>query len=270
MKTITATMLAALAVAAGGHSRTPAADSGKPQYYELRIYSTSSERQQRLVNDYWLNAAVPAYNRMGIRPIGVFTELADSAASSVYVLIPFDTPDAYAAVPAGLAADPVYREAAAGFMNVPKAEPAYERIESSVLVAFDGMKRLALPPSTAPPSTAPPLTAEKKPWIFELRNYWSHSESKGINKVEMFNAGEIDLMREVGLCPVFFGQVVIGPKMPNMVYMVSAENREEHRKHWKGFGESPVWKKLINDPQYADNVSNIISVFLKRTSASQI
>jgi hypothetical protein len=260
MKKITVSMLSVLAFVTGNCSRAPVADSGRPQYYELRIYSTPSDRQRTLVNDYWLNAAVPAYNRMGIRPIGVFTELEDSTRKSIYVLIPFDTPDARAAVPARLAADPVYQEAAAGFMNVPKSEPAYERIESSILVAFDGMKRLALPPSTA----------EKKPWIFELRNYWSHSESKGINKVEMFNAGEIDLMREVGLCPVFFGQTVIGPQMPNMVYMISGENRDEHNKHWKGFGGSPVWKKLINDPQYADNVSNIISVFLKRTSASQI
>ena len=260
MKRTTAAALAALAALAGIHSCAPKAGSGRPQYYELRTYFTSSERQQNLVNEYWQNAGVPAYNRMGIAPIGVFTDLKDSAASRIVVLIPFDKPDGYAAVPARLAADSVYRKASAAFMAVPKSEPAFERIESTLLVAFDGMKRLALPPSAA----------EKKPWIFELRNYWSHSESKGINKVEMFNNGEIDLMADVGLCPVFFGRVLVGPQMPNMVYMVSGENMEEHGKHWKGFGESPVWKKLLNDPQYADNVSNIIAVFLKRTSASQI
>jgi hypothetical protein len=236
------------------------AEAEKPQYYELRVYSTSSARQQNLVNDYWLNAAVPAYNRMGIKPIGVFTGLKDSTANSIYVLIPFEGPEGIAAVPERLAADPVYQAAAAGFMGVPKSEPAFDRIESTLLVAFDGMKRLAPPPSAE----------GKKPWIFELRDYWSHSESKGINKVDMFNNGEIDLMREVGLCPVFYGRVVAGPRMPNMVYMISGENMEEHQKHWKLFGASPVWKKLIGDPQYADNVSNITNVFLKRTSASQI
>jgi hypothetical protein len=260
MKKIKAALLATLAVTAGVHSRTAAADSGRPQYYELRIYTTTSERQQKLVNDYWQNAAVPAYNRMGIQPVGVFTELKDSTCNSIYVLIPFDAPDVYATVPAGLAADPVYRQAAAEYMAVPKAEPAFERIESSLLVAFDGMKRLALPPSTA----------GKKPWIFELRNYWSHSESKGINKVEMFNSGEISLMQEVGLSPVFFARTLVGPQMPNLVYMVSGENLDEHQKHWKGFGGADVWKKLIADPQYRDNVSKIVTIFLKRTSASQI
>jgi hypothetical protein len=86
----------------------------------------------------------------------------------------------------------------------------------------------------------------------------------------MFNSGEIPLMQEVGLTPIFFGQTVIGSQMPNLIYMVSGENQDEHKKHWKDFFDAPVWKKLIGDPQYKDNVSKVISVFLKRTPASQI
>ena len=43
--------------------------------------------------------------------------------------------------------------------------------------------------------------------------------------------------------------------MPNLVYMVSGENQEEHKKHWQGFINSPVWKKLRSDPQYKDNMN---------------
>jgi hypothetical protein len=237
-----------------------AADSGQPQYYELRVYTTQSEQQQKLVSDYWQNAAVPAYNRMGIQPVGVFTELQDSATNKVYVLIPFDSLDAFAAIPARLAADAAYQAAAAAYMGLPKSNPAYERIESSVNVAFDSMKKLAVPPSAA----------DKRPWVFELRTYQSPSESKGINKVQMFNSGEVTLMREVGLCPVFFAQTLAGSQMPNLVYMVSGENMDEHKKHWQEFKDAPVWKKLSGDPLYKDNVSHIMSVFLKRTGASQI
>src|ERR1700678_3070935 len=74
-----------------------AADSGQPQYYELRVYTTKSEQQQKLVSDYWQNAAVPAYNRMGIQPVGVFTEVEDSPTNKVYVLVPCDSLDAFAA-----------------------------------------------------------------------------------------------------------------------------------------------------------------------------
>jgi hypothetical protein len=43
-----------------------------------------------------------------------------------------------------------------------------------------------------------------------------------------------------------------------------------HKQHWQGFSAAPAWKKLKDDPQYQDNVSRIISILLKRTSASQI
>src|ERR1700759_4955201 len=58
-------------------SRAHAAGDDR-QYYELRVYSTSSIEQQKRINDYWQNAAVPAYNRLGIQTIGVFTEVDDS------------------------------------------------------------------------------------------------------------------------------------------------------------------------------------------------
>ena len=145
-------------------------------------------------------------------------------------------------------------------MAMPKTNAAYERIESSLNVAFDTMKKLAAPPSAA----------DKKPWIFELRIYQSPSESKGINKVQMFNSGETPLMRDVGLCPVFFSQTLVGSQMPNLVYMLSGENMDEHKKHWDAFRNAPVWKKLSGDPQYKDNVSGVTNIFLKRTPASQI
>lgn len=230
------------------------------QYYELRVYTTQSAQQRQIINDYWQNAAVPAYNRAGAKPIGVFTEVEESPTNKIYVLIPFDSPEAVAAAPARLAADETYQKAAHDFMSLPKTNPPYARFESSLLVAMEGMKKLALPPSSA----------EKKPWIFELRTYLSPTEGKGINKVEMFNKGEIEVMKEVGLSPVFFSQTLIGSQMPNLVYMVSGENMDEHKKHWRGFGPNPVWKKLSNDPQYKDNVSGIKNVFLKRTPASQI
>jgi NIPSNAP len=254
--------VAVLGVTLGITSHAMAADADKPQYYELRVYSTKSEKQQKLVSDYWQNAAVPAYNRMGIQPIGVFTEVKDSPTNKIYVLIPYESLDVFASVPAKLAADGTYQSAAAEYLNASKFDPAFDRIESSLHVAFEGMKKLALPPSSA----------EKKPWIFELRTYLSPSEGKGDNKVKMFNSGEITLMQEVGMCPVFFAQTVAGPHMPNLVYMVSGEDADEHKKHWQGFINSPVWKKLSSDPYYKDNMTDkgIINVFLKRTPASQI
>jgi hypothetical protein len=239
---------------------TPAADNSARQFYELRVYTTKSEKQQKLVNDYWQNAAVPAYNHLGAKNIGVFTELEDSPTNKIYVLIPFASLDQFSGAASKLAADSTYQQASREFMELPKNDPAYVRFDSSLLLAMEGMRQLQLPPSSA----------EKKPWIFELRTYVSPNEAKGINKVEMFNAGEIPVMKEVGLSPVFFAQTILGAQMPNLTYMVSGENMEDHKKHWKGFGPNPIWQKLSKDPQYQNNVSASINVFLKRTPASQI
>jgi hypothetical protein len=250
--------LAAATAVMGNSSVATAADADQPQYYELRVYSTQSADQRQRINDYWQNAAIPAYNRMGIQPVGVFTEQEDSATNKIYVLIPCDSLEIYGAIPAKLAADADYQKAAADYLAALKSNAAYERFESSLLVAFDGMKHITLPP------------ADKKPNLFELRTYMSPSEGKGLNKVQMFNSGEIPLMQSVGLAPVFYGRTVVGAKMPCLTYMLSAENPEAHKRHWQGFSASPVWKKMSADPQYQDNVSGIISIMLKRMPASQI
>lgn len=238
-------------------SHANAADAGN-QYYELRVYLTKSAEQQKRVNDYWQNAAVPAYNRLGVQPVGVFTEIDDSPTNSIYVLLPADSFETFGTIPAKLAADAVYQKAAAEFLNAPKTNTAYERFESSLLIAFDGMKRMTLP------------AADKKPNVFELRNYISPSEEKGLNKIKMFESGEISVMKEVGLAPIFYSRMLVGSKMPSLVYMTCGENLEQHANHWKGFSSAPVWKNLQAEPQYKDNVSTIIKIILKRTSASQI
>jgi hypothetical protein len=234
-----------------------AADDAR-QYYELRVYTTKSAEQQKRVIDYWQTAAVPAYNRLGLQPIGVFTEIEDSPTNSIYVLLPSDSFAAFGEIPAKLAADTVYQKAAAEFLNAPKTDTAYERFESTLLVAFDGMKRMTLPP------------ADKKPNVFELRNYISSSENVGLNKIKMFQSGEIGVMKEVGLAPIFYSRMLSGSKMPSLVYMTCGENLDEHKKHWQAFSAAPVWKNLQADPQYKDNVSTIIRIILKRTAASQI
>lgn len=233
------------------------ADEGR-QYYELRVYITKSAEQQKRVIDYWKNAGVPAYNRLGIQSIGVFTELEDSPTNKIYVLLPSDSFEAFAKIPDQLLMDKAYQRAALDFINAPKTNAAYERFETSLLVAFDGMKRMTLPP------------ADKRPNVFELRNYISASENVGRNKIKMFESGEISVMKEVGLAPIFYSRMLSGSTMPSLVYMTCGENMDEHKKHWQAFSSAKVWKDLQAEPQYKDNVSTIVKILLKRTEASQI
>ena len=213
------------------------------EYYELRIYRLEQGADQELVDGYLEKAAIPALNRLSIKPIGVFTEK-EAKEPAIYVLIPYPFLESFASAATRMNADGEYQKAAADYLQRPKTKPGFKRIDSWLLLAFAGMPKLELPS----------YCREKKPRLFELRTYDSYSEAKAAKKVEMFNSGEIDVMHEVGLAPIFYGQGLIGPDLPHLTYMTSGENEEVHKKHWDGFGKHPVWVKLKDDPQYADTV----------------
>ncbi|MGO8930241.1 MAG: NIPSNAP family protein [Limisphaerales bacterium] len=245
------------------------AGRGKREYYELRIYRLKNPANRGLLEGYIEKAAIPALNRLGVKPVGVFvqqeraeapgsTEVRD--ANSVLVLRTYPSLEVLAKATARLSADAEYQRAGADYLNSPKTNPAFDRIDSWLMLAFAGLPKIELPA----------YSRERKPRMFELRTYESYSELKALKKVEMFNAGEIGVMREVGLAPIFYGQVLIGHDLPHLTYMVSGENQDEHKKHWGAFGAHPTWNKLKNDPQYADTVSKITNRFLVPTSYSQI
>jgi len=251
-----ATMTAACATT--GSSKHASAKSN--QFYELRLYHLASAGDQAMLDGYLERALIPALNRIGSNPVGAFTETEGKQGPGVYVVIPFASTSDFATATAKIFADREFLDAGKDYLQVPKAKPAFTRIDSWLLRAFDGQKQITLPD----------YSKEKKSRIFEIRTYDSHSEVKALKKVEMFNSGEIEVMHEVGLGPIFFGQAMVGPSLPHLTYMLSGENREAHTKHWDGFRNHPVWKKLSGDTQFADTVSKITNYFLAPTAYSQI
>jgi NIPSNAP len=240
----------------------PTADQSAPEFYELRQYHLRRGPQVKLTDDFLREAALPAWKRLGIGPVGVFNTTIGSDTPTVYVLIPHLSLESVAATAARLQADPEYQRAGAAFLNVPSTDPAYVRMESALMLAFESFPRLEVPPGTA----------ENRPRIFELRTYESHSERAHLKKVEMFNNGEIAIFRRTGLRPVFFGRTLIGSKLPNLTYMLTFEDMAAHDKNWAAFIADPEWKKLSTAPGYTDGeiVSNISNTFLTPTPYSQV
>jgi hypothetical protein len=229
------------------------------EFYELRVYSLKNDVQQKLVEDYLQNAAIPALNRMGIKSVGVFTELKPDSQTKLYVLIPFSSMTDFIDLNDQLEKDTVYLKSGAACLNAPATEPAYERIESSLLKAFAHMPKMEVP--------------AKQNRLFELRQYQSASESAGKKKIEMFNdEGEIDIFKRLGFRPVFFAETIIGPLRPNLTYMITFDDMAAHDSHWKSFIADPEWKKISSVPDYADAklVSKITSTFIIPTAYSQI
>jgi hypothetical protein len=267
---IAATTLAGLRCAqAQSAAGSGGSNSPNREFYELRTYHLKSDANRPLLDGYLSKALIPALNRLGCQPVGVFTQQERAGTSqgtevkdplAVLVLIPYPSIEAFAGAAAHVNADSEYQAAGAEYLMSPKANPAFERIDSWLMLAFAGLPKVELPA----------YSREKKPRMFEMRTYESHSEPKALKKVEMFNSGEIQLMRDVGLGPIFYGQALIGSNLPHLTYMLSAEDQAAHTKHWDAFRKSPIWDKLSHDPQYADTVSKIANRFLVPNAYSQI
>src|SRR5258706_15574347 len=63
--------------------------AGGREYYELRIYRFKEGASTDSLQSYLEKAALPAFNRLGIKPVGVFTERDSKGAPAVYALIPY-------------------------------------------------------------------------------------------------------------------------------------------------------------------------------------
>jgi hypothetical protein len=238
----------------------PAGAPVQKELYELRVYTIETPAKQKAMEDYLCEAAVPALNRLGIQPVGVFKmmETQPEKNLNLFVLLPHKSMESVATTPARLMADAQFVKAAASLLDAPMKDPVYKRIESSLLLAFDAVPKLEVP-----------SRAESR--VLQLRIYESHNEKKAMKKIAMFNeGGEVGIFRHTGLNPVFFGQALSGPKLPNLTYMVGFDDVEAQKKAWAAFIKHPDWEKLKNDPQYADTVSNITNILLQPAAGSQI
>ena len=248
------------AVAQSAFASSTMAEKASREYYELRVYTLKDATQQQMVEDYYQRAAIPAYNRIGSKNVGVFTELKPEGQMKLYVIISYQSIEDFSNAKNKLMNDKAYMDAANAYLNAPATAPAYDRIESSLFYAFSGMPEMAFPTAG-------------KPRIFELRRYESPSEAAGLKKIEMFNTGgEMEIFKKTGLRSVFFGQSLIGSNQPNLTYMLTFDDMANHDKAWGAFGSSPEWNKLKSVPEYADAklISKITAIFLQPTSYSQI
>jgi hypothetical protein len=248
----------------GGSLLSASAPERPAEYYELRRYQLRRGPGQGIVDTYLKTAALPAWQRAGVGPVGVFSVMIGAESPTFYVLLVHKSLDAFAALPERLAADAEYEKAAAPYLNAEATAPAFVRVDTSLMRPFDGMAKLELPFGGG--------DAGRRPRIFELRTYESHSEKAAKKKIEMFNRGEIAIFRRAGLTPVFFGETLAGGNMPNLTYLLVYEDMAAHDKQWSAFSGDPEWKKLSTTPGYTDPeiVSNISNTYLRPAAYSQI
>jgi hypothetical protein len=250
-----ATSAAALPAAAQSQDR-------QREHYLLRQYALRSGAQLKVTEHYFSAALIPALQRLGLGPAGAFRLDIGPDTPSYYLLVPGSDLALLAGLDLRLAHDAEFMAAADPFWNATSTAPAFERIEISLLAAFEGWPRI----------TPPPSSAAKSKRIFQLRTYESPSSGDHVRKVEMFHSGEFDYFKAAGISQVFFGDTLVGSHMPNLTYMLSFTDTAELDAKWDAFRNNPDWKKLSASPRFAFDaiVTNISNLILSPLDCSQI
>jgi hypothetical protein len=261
--TLGASLLASAAAEGFSPQEKPSVPAASPSYYVWLEYTLRNGPQQKRMADFLQNALVPALNRLGSTPVGVFEQLVGDPGPTISVLMPFATVDLLMSHEATLQKDQDFVRAADLYLNSPATDSSYVRRETSLLQAFPNVPKIEVPAATA----------TKGPRLLELRCYESHGEMATRKKMSMFTEmGEMEIFRKTGLTPVFFARTLIGQRQPNFVYMLVHENLAAREKNWDNFRTSPEWKKLASTPGFSDAeiLTNITTKFLRPTAYSQI
>ncbi len=242
-------------------SNSKTVETPAKEFYQLKVYTFSNKEQVGITDDFLKQIYLPALKAQGIKNIGVFKSIPNEKDSTdkTYVLIPYnswnqvlETEDKMNTL-----SDEVLQNSA--YHTASHEAPPYDRIETTLMRAFDDMPIMATPEINSP-------RAQR---IYELRSYESSNENYYKRKVDMFNAGgEVKLFDRLGFNAVFYADVISGAKMPNLVYMTTFQDRPTRDSLWKEFVAAPEWKAIVDLPKYVHTVSHADVLLLYPTEYS--
>lgn len=261
MKTTALFKSITLVLAIAGLSFSSNAQSEKRGIFQLKTYTLKNAVQESRMDTYLKEAYLPALKRANIENVGVFKFRPNNyvLANKLFVLIPFESLEQFLKLENLLAQDKTYLSAGADYIHAKHDNPPYERINSTLLRAFTGM------PQMRPSAVEGP----RKDRVYELRSYESPTEATYLNKVSMFNVGgEVDLFESLGFNAVFYGEVISGDRMPNLMYMTTFTDMKTRDAKWEAFFGSEKWGELINDPKYKNNMNKADIMLLYPTAYS--
>jgi hypothetical protein len=232
--------------------------------YEIRVFKIKSALQEEITDNFLKNSYMPAMHRLGFKQIGVFKPISNDTAQikQICVIVPYITLDVWRKTKINLNADSEFVATGRAFLDADTSHLPFLRVESTLLEAFPDQPKLIPTPLKSNPDA-----------IYELRSYESPTKALHQIKVEMFNAGgEIKLFKRLNFQAVFYGDVLSGSRMPNLVYMVVFANAADREAKWKAFGASDEWKTISTDPKYRNNISvnHIDSWLMHRTNYSDL
>ena len=218
------------------------------EYYLLQIYHCSSQKQLGAIDDYLKNIYLPFLHNQNLKQIGVFAPIANDTAidKRIFIWIPLSKIEKLEKLDAAIEQFDPFGNDPMGHLENKDSSLPYTRVETTLAKAFKNF----------PAAQLPKTLTKTDQRIFEYRSYESATENLHLKKVHMFNEGnEMDIFNRLNFNPIFYGKVLAGSRMPNLIYMTSFNNMGDRDAHWKAFVEDAYWKKISTMPAYLNTVS---------------
>ena len=239
----------AAGLAAGAATAESASDEN--QIYELRCYKLrySKANQYQRLTEFLESEHLPMAERIGLVQ-GYFRVTLGEFTPRVYTVAAYDSLADMGAKMAAKRADKAWSAAAEAFGAHEQAP--FDRVESWLLRAFDGMQSIEVP------------DVPEKPRAYDLRIYEQETFRDTREKMRMFNEEEIQIFRDCGINPLFFGETIVGSHMPSLAYMSHYADMDARSEAWSTFGGSDAWNRIKNHPGWsnADIVSTVSNIHL--------
>lgn len=215
-------------------------ETGGNQIFELRCYRLRNSKTDQFgrLTAFFEAEHLPMTKRTGIAAQGYFRVTLGEYTPRVFTLSAFDSLTDMDEKRKARAADKQWMQAADDFGA--QDYPQYDRVESRLLRAFDGMKAIEVPDKA------------DKPRAFDLRVYEQETFRDTREKTRMFNEEEIQIFRDCGINPLFFAETIVGPGMPSIAYMTHYPDMDARGKAWRAFASSDDWNRIKKVPKWAN------------------
>lgn len=221
-----------------------------PPYFEIVTFRYHFVQGERLVS--WMEKrATPLLQKHKFGVVGFFMVEVGPHVPALIEILTYPSLAEREVVRARLVSDSDW---GAAVTELEKDGPPYYRRDSALLRATSFSPLLKASAAGDP--------AHK---IYELRFYEASTQRQLNFMHDRFYPGEIEVFHQCGIDPILYGDIVIGPNMPCMVYLIPFESEAHREKAWAAFRAHPDWQKIAGEwmqkaGELARNISSTILV----------
>src|SRR5216684_3955207 len=201
----------------------------RTKFYAFEHFTLKNGSGVSRLHDFLSQALLPAMNRVHSGPKIILEQLVGPHTPEALAIYGFSSMEEMWDVHTKVMQDQATGKALQALES--GAEPAFESVDSSVVEAAD------YSPEIKP-------EASDTPRIFEVRVYHSPTFRQLGLLHERFRGPEIKIFHRAGIHPILYGSTVIGPNIPNLVYVIPYTDLASREKAWNAFGADPEWQKV--------------------------